>query len=185
MAEAVRDRLEAVEVHQEDREALVRVLARALEQAFQPAQEERAVGQVGQRVVERGAAELLLGLPARGDVEGDADRAAQVAGGIAQGLEVRLEVPPAPFELELHRLAGQGPPVRAGQEVVGGIHLEVFGQARVGQGVGKQAQPAQAAAQGGDDPQPEVRGPDDRGQLLHQQAQPRIALAAQPKLPVQ
>src|SRR5262249_45872470 len=62
------DDLEAIEVEDEDREALVAVAARALDGAAQAVHEERAVRQAGEQVVEGVVDELLLERAVAGDV---------------------------------------------------------------------------------------------------------------------
>src|SRR6185312_671631 len=60
VAEAVVDRLEVVEVEEEHPEALVGVAARALDGDANPLDEERAIRQPGESVVQRIVSQLLL-----------------------------------------------------------------------------------------------------------------------------
>ena len=67
--ERVVDALEVVEVEEEHCDLRTRLLAAEDERVLDAVREQRAVREPRQRVVERLVAELLLGLPSRGDVE--------------------------------------------------------------------------------------------------------------------
>ena len=82
VAEAVVDELEAVEVEEEDGEVVVVVAATPGHGLPQPVEEEGAVGQPGEGIVERVVEDLLLGALALGDVglgAGEAHRPARAA----------------------------------------------------------------------------------------------------------
>ena len=68
MAETVVDYFEFVNVNEQHRESEVRVPPRLCDCALQPVEKERAVGEVGQAVVEGQVVELFLGPLPLGDV---------------------------------------------------------------------------------------------------------------------
>jgi hypothetical protein len=68
VSEAVVDRLEAVAVEEQHREAEARILARRLDRALQLLEEVRAVRKVGEVVVVRDVLQAALGDAARGHV---------------------------------------------------------------------------------------------------------------------
>ena len=134
VAEAVVDVLEAVEVQEQHREPQARFPpVREWASTLEAVQEEGAVREVGQGIVQGGVAELLFRLPALGDVERHSYRAAEHAAGFTQRLQVRLEVPSPPLELELDRLPAQRAPVRVEDAVVARGAGEIFGEAELGQ----------------------------------------------------
>ena len=113
VAEAVVDRLEAIEIEVQHREQRPAQRApRAVKQVLQAVEEQRAVRQAGERIVERLALELRLGLLALGDVARDAERADDVPPPIAQrqlgGRDpADVAVRPGLLLLDVHqRLAG-------------------------------------------------------------------------------
>jgi hypothetical protein len=72
MAEAVVHDLEAIQIHEQNGTALLRLAAPARQRRRQPINEQRAVRQTRQRVVQRIVAQTLLRLLAVGDVVNDA-----------------------------------------------------------------------------------------------------------------
>ena len=108
MAEAVVDRLEAVDVDRDDRDAAFDPPG-AREGVLEPIHEERAVGQPGQGVVEGLVGELLLELLALGRVARVEDDAADARVG-EQVVRDRLEVAPAAIAVAQPELDS---PVRA------------------------------------------------------------------------
>ena len=85
VAHAVIDRLEAIEIEVEQREQRIAQGApRAVKQVLQAIEEQRAVRQRRQRIVERPPLKLLLRLLALADVARDAERADDVPLAIAQ-----------------------------------------------------------------------------------------------------
>ena len=68
VTEAVVDVLEPVEVNDRDREAIVLAALRQLDRVARALQEQLAVGQAGQRIVQCVVDQALLGLLALGDV---------------------------------------------------------------------------------------------------------------------
>ena len=86
MAEAVVDDLEAVEVEEQDGGAALRVVALgAPDRLVQAVQEQHAVGEAGERVVERVVLQAALGLAAVGDVGDRADDPERAAVVVADG----------------------------------------------------------------------------------------------------
>src|SRR5438045_1569287 len=85
------DDLEAVQVEEEDGEAGAAAALRSLERHAEALHEERAVGQPGERVVEGGVPELLLGSQPLGDVHADRE-----AGGAAG----EVDVVPGDFDVD-------------------------------------------------------------------------------------
>ena len=91
MAQGVVDVLEAVEIEAEHGEALAGAQAqRGVLDAFA---EQDAVGEAGQRVVAGGVGELLLRLPAFGDVDDDADRAQRPAVVVVEIARAQFQTP--------------------------------------------------------------------------------------------
>ena len=83
--EAVVDRLEAIEIEVEHREQRIAQRAPgALKQVLQPVEEQRAVREIRERIVERLVLQLLLGLLALGDVARDPEGPHDVPLPIAQ-----------------------------------------------------------------------------------------------------
>ena len=93
-AEAVIDLLEAVDVEHEDRRPRRAFRLGAGDRRLEPVEEELAVGQAGQVVVDRVVEQPLLGGPLLGDVEERADAAHHLAVGADHrpGAEVEPEI---------------------------------------------------------------------------------------------
>ena len=83
--QAVIDRLETIEIEVEHREPRIAQRAPgAVKQVLQPVEEQRAVREIGERIVERLVLQLLLGLLALGDVARDPEGPHDVPLPIAQ-----------------------------------------------------------------------------------------------------
>ena len=108
MARAVVHDLEVVDVHEHHRDGPGSSI-RAVQGVRHPIQEERAVGQSGQRVMEGLMTELLLEGTAIGDITTIADNGTDV--GVAEEIgEDRLELAPASVDMKEPRLEmGSGP----------------------------------------------------------------------------
>src|SRR6185295_5593995 len=85
VAHGVVDELEAVEVEEEDAEEAVLLAARVLDAVAEAVDEERAVGEAGEGVVQGVVDELLLGELALGGVGLRADHAVGAAAAVADG----------------------------------------------------------------------------------------------------
>ena len=108
VAERVVDDLEAVEVEEEDGDAAL-APARAPQRLAEAVEEQRAVGQPGERVVQRAVGELELGALALGDVARDAHHLQRLAAGAAHGARRS-----SPATRSSRRGAGRGRPRCAG-----------------------------------------------------------------------
>ena len=97
--EAVVDRLEAIEVHEEDGEAVPLAPSRPRERALDEIVEERPVGQLGERIVERVVQHALLLLPLLRDVCEDAAHPHRPPLRIALGLAPDQHPAPAAVRL--------------------------------------------------------------------------------------
>ena len=109
MAQAVVDRLEAVAVEEQHREAEARILARCLDRALQLLEEVGAVRKVGEVVVVRDVLQAALGDAARGHVLHLEDEAGRVFVG---DREERRRVQRYRDEVAV-RVARSGPRLRA------------------------------------------------------------------------
>ena len=176
VAQADVDGLEAVDVDEEDGQAAL-TARQQREASLEPVEEYRAVRQPGQRIVEGDVKEPLFRPSLVRDVERDPDRARDGAPRVAQGLDVGGERAPTPLHLEVHRFAHERLAVGGDGQELGVVRREVFEDAAAGLLAGTQVEAFEARAQARGEAQVGVGGPDDRGHLLGEQAQVRLAPA--------
>src|SRR5712692_11075820 len=98
VAEAVVEHLEAVEVDEQNREVVALAAAHARQRLAEAVHEERAVGQPGERIVERVVTDLVLGALAGRQIEEEPDgrRLALEGAVVAVDLERNLRAVLAP-----------------------------------------------------------------------------------------
>ena len=106
MPQSVVDQLEPVQVHVEHGEAVVGLAFAAADRPLQPVQEQRAVGQIRQGVVERGVYQLRLQPLALGDVLGDSQKLPRAAAGVARHYHHARAHPPVFAHRVLHPVFG-------------------------------------------------------------------------------
>ena len=152
MAQADVDGLEAVDVDEEHGDPAF-APSRGLEPSLQPIEEHRAVREPRERVVAKHVEKPFLRPPLVGDVERHADRAADGAAGVAQGLDVGGEGAPSPLHLEVHRFAHEGAAVGGDGQELGVVGREVLEEAAAGLLTGPEIEALEARAQAGSEPQ--------------------------------
>jgi hypothetical protein len=107
VAKAVVDVLEAIQVDKEGSEGLA-LAPSSLEHVAEAVQEEPAIGQAGEGVVEDDVMKALFQFPLLGDIEGHPHGPGDGAATVPQGLHVRLEGPTPPLEVVVNGFAQQG-----------------------------------------------------------------------------